>query len=216
MAVRIDFWFDFASTYSYLTLQRIAPLADAAGVEAAWRPFLLGPIFAEQGWSTSPFNIYPAKGAFMFRDMARRAEAYGLPFRAEGKLPVNSVSAARLALAALDLSPRTDGPALCRRISFAHWGEGRAIDDPAVLADCARDIGFDPEALAQHSATPALKPRLRESTDDAKRLGVFGAPSFTVGFTAGAAPELFWGDDQLEDALAWAQTGRMAPRRAAR
>lgn len=209
---RLSFWLEFASTYTYLTLQRIAPLAEAAGVHVDWRPFLLGPIFAAQGWSTSPFNVYPAKGAFMFRDMARRAEAYGLPFRAEGKLPVNSVAAARLAVAALDLSPDRDGPALCRRISFAQWGEARAIDDPEVLAACARDVGLDPEALSARAGAPELKPRLRENTEAAKRLGVFGAPSFTVGETN----ELFWGDDQLEDALAWATSGRLAPRRPAR
>lgn len=58
----IEFWFDFASTYSYLSAMRIEPLATDAGFEVYWKPFLLGPIFASQGWNGSPFNIYPAKG----------------------------------------------------------------------------------------------------------------------------------------------------------
>ena len=44
------------------------------GVALAWRPFLLGPIFAAQGWRDSPFNIYPAKGRYMWRDMERICE----------------------------------------------------------------------------------------------------------------------------------------------
>ena len=69
----LDFWFDFASTYSYLAAARIRPLAAAAKVQVRFRPFLLGPIFKAQGWDTSPFNLYEAKGRYMWRDMERLA-----------------------------------------------------------------------------------------------------------------------------------------------
>jgi 2-hydroxychromene-2-carboxylate isomerase len=69
MAV-LDFWFDFASTYSYPTALRIGALAGKAGVEVRFRPFLLGPIFKAQGWDTSPFNLYPAKGRHLARPRA--------------------------------------------------------------------------------------------------------------------------------------------------
>ena len=48
-APTLDFWFEFASTYSYPAAMRIAPLAEARGVMVRWRPFLLGPIFKAQG-----------------------------------------------------------------------------------------------------------------------------------------------------------------------
>jgi len=67
----IDFWFEFASTYSYPAAMRIASLAKTAGVAVRWRPFMLGPIFKAQGWETSPFNLYPAKGRNMWRDLER-------------------------------------------------------------------------------------------------------------------------------------------------
>ena len=69
----LDFWFDFASTYSYLAAARIRPLAAEAKVQVRFRPFLLGPIFKAQGWDTSPFNLYEAKGRYMWRDMERLA-----------------------------------------------------------------------------------------------------------------------------------------------
>ena len=70
-APALDFWFEFGSTYSYLAAMRIGALADGAGVEVRLRPFLLGPIFQAQGWNTSPFNLYPAKGRHMWRDLER-------------------------------------------------------------------------------------------------------------------------------------------------
>ena len=68
----MEFWFDFASTYSYLAAARIDQIA-----RVVWRPFVLGPIFARFGWQDSPFNLYPAKGAYMWRDMARTSERLG-------------------------------------------------------------------------------------------------------------------------------------------
>ena len=77
----LDFFYEFASTYSYIAALRIAPLAESAGVTVRWRPFLLGPIFKAQGWDTSPFNLYEAKGRYMWRDMERLAAELSLPFR---------------------------------------------------------------------------------------------------------------------------------------
>lgn len=62
MMAAIDFWYEFASTYSYPAAMRIERRAREAGVALRWRPFLLGPIFQTLGWNDSPFNIYAAKG----------------------------------------------------------------------------------------------------------------------------------------------------------
>ena len=97
----LDFWFDFASTYSYMTAVRIGPLAEAARVQVRFRPFLLGPIFKAQGWDTSPFNLYEAKGRHMWRDMERLAADRALPFRRPSAFPQNSVLPARVALSGM-------------------------------------------------------------------------------------------------------------------
>ena len=76
--MKIEFWYEFASTYSYLSAMRVEAAAKEQGVEVQWKPFLLGPIFNSQGWNDSPFNIYPAKGAYMWRDMERQCAAYDL------------------------------------------------------------------------------------------------------------------------------------------
>ena len=102
MSPSIYFWFEFASTYSYPAVMRIRPLAEAAGVTARFRPFLLGPIFKAQGWATSPFNLYPAKGRHMWRDLERLFADSNLPFRRPDPFPQHSLLAARVALAGLE------------------------------------------------------------------------------------------------------------------
>ena len=57
MPALLDFWFDFASTYSYPAAMRVEPLARQSGVMVRFRPFLLGPLFKAQGWPTSPFHL---------------------------------------------------------------------------------------------------------------------------------------------------------------
>ncbi|MFN3498505.1 MAG: 2-hydroxychromene-2-carboxylate isomerase, partial [Pannonibacter indicus] len=92
---RLDFWFEFASTYSYLTAMRIETVAKDRGIDLVWRPFLLGPIFARQGWDTSPFNLFPAKGRYMWREMERMCEDMGLPLTVPDPFPQNGLMAAR-------------------------------------------------------------------------------------------------------------------------
>ena len=199
-APALDFWFDFASTYSYLTAMRIAPLAEKASVRVRFRPFLLGAIFQAQGWTTSPFNLYPAKGLNMWRDLERSCADLRLPFRRPDPFPQNSLLAARVALIALD---QVWGEEFCRMLFRAEFAHGRRIDDAAVIADVLAtfDIEIDPVLAAARS--DAIKTRLRAQTEEAQRLGVFGAPSFTT-----ADGELFWGNDRLEAALAWQRAGR--------
>ena len=96
-AATLEFWYDLASPYAYLSAMRIDALAHADGVTVVWRPFLLGPIFSAQGWPTSPFVVYPAKGRYMARDMERLAAARGLAFRLPQVFPARSITAARIA-----------------------------------------------------------------------------------------------------------------------
>jgi 2-hydroxychromene-2-carboxylate isomerase len=134
----LEFWYEFASTYSYLSGMRIEREAEKAGVDISWRPFLLGPIFAAQGWTTSPFNLYPAKGRYMWRDMEREAAALGLPCRRPVQFPQNSLLAARVALLG---AAHSWGPAFTKGVFTAEFGEGRSISDPDLIADVLRSSG---------------------------------------------------------------------------
>ena len=192
----LDFWFEFASTYSYPASMRIAPLAKASGVELRWRPFALGPIFKAQGWHTSPFNLYPDKGRYMWRDLERICSALNLPFVRPEPFPQNSLLAARVALIGL---ANAWGEDYCRAVYRAEFGEGRAVSESATIAGILNELGQDADAVLKRAQSEAIKARLRTETEQAQRLGIFGAPSFVT-----ADGELFWGNDRLEAALNWA------------
>ncbi len=190
----IEYWFEFASTYSYISTMRLPDLAREAGVTVLWRPFLLGPIFAAQGWNTSPFNLYAAKGNYMWRDMERLADRHGLELHRPDPFPQNSLLAARVALVAPEGGAKV---AFCQNVFLAQFSARQDISDPDVIAACATAAKLPPDIL-DAAQTTENKHALRLATEEAGRLGIFGAPSFRVG------DELFWGDDRLEDALAWA------------
>ena len=192
--MKIDFWFEFASTYSYLSAMRLPAQAAKAGVTVRWRPFLLGPIFAAQDWNTSPFNIYAAKGNYMWRDMARQCDKLGLSLQKPNPFPQNGLLAARVATAAIDGRERVT---FIHNIYLAEFSEGLDISDPDVVAACASAAGL-PAGILDAAQSDATKSALRATTEDAAKKGLFGAPSFTVG------EELFWGDDRMEQALDWA------------
>ena len=193
----VEFWYEFASTYSYLSVMRIEAAAQAAGIEIAWRPFLLGPIFKAQGWDTSPFNVYPAKGRYMVRDIERIATARGLVFRMPETFPANGLEAARIALVG-----EAAGwcPDFTRAVFAAQFSRGEDISRPELLTSILASLGLDPVQVIAASCSGANKQALRSQTEAAVKRGVFGAPSFTT-----ADGELFWGDDRLEQALAWAK-----------
>jgi 2-hydroxychromene-2-carboxylate isomerase len=195
----LDFWFDFASTYSYLAAARIRPLAAAANVQVRFRPFLLGPIFKAQGWDTSPFNLYEAKGRYMWRDMERLAAGLNLPFRRPDPFPQNSVLPARVALVGL---AQGWGEDFSVAVYTAQFVEDGRIDEPHTLAEILSFMNVDAQAALEAAQSDDIKLRLRSEVEAAQMLGVFGAPSFTT-----ADGELFWGNDRLEQALAWAKRG---------
>jgi 2-hydroxychromene-2-carboxylate isomerase len=182
----MQFWFDFASTYSYVAALRIADECAKAGVEVEYKPFLLGPIFNELlGIKDSPFNVQPVRGRYMWRDLERLCAKYGLPWRKPSVFPRGSVLASRVCCAA-------PTGAVVRAIYRANFAEDRDIADPAVLAEIAG------AAAVERAGSQEVRAQLRANTDEATRLGIFGAPDFLVG------GELFFGQDRLDDAIAWA------------
>ena len=192
----VEFWFEFASTYSYLSVMRIERAAEAAGVDIEWNPFLLGPVFLALGWNDSPFNIYPPKGRYMWRDLERLAEKEGLPFRRPSRFPRNGLLAARVALVGVEegwVAP------FARAVMTANFAEDREIGEEAVIGEILGTLGLPAAEVITRAQADANKLALRCQTERAAELGLFGAPSFRVG------EELFWGNDRLEDALAWAR-----------
>ena len=191
----IEVWFEFGSNYSYLAALRIEALAHEAGVAVLWRPFLLGQIFRELGWSSSPFVLQGVKGRYMWRDMEREAAKYGLPWRRPSAFPRTALLPMRVAT--LGAHAPWIGE-FCRRVMAQNWVEDRAIDDPAPALEALSGLVADPDAVLAAALGADNKLRLRANTASAAARGIFGAPTFFVG------DEMFWGNDRLDDAIALA------------
>jgi 2-hydroxychromene-2-carboxylate isomerase len=196
MTRQIDFWFDFASTYSYLAALRIEPLAVAKGVKVNWRPFLLGPVFTAMGWNDSPFNIYPSKGRYMWRDMERLCKQYDFPLKKPSRFPRNGLRPARIICANNEAPWVAD---FARAVFTAGFAMDQDIGERDVVAGLLSGLGLDAESLITAAESPEGKDLLRRQSEEAFNLDIFGAPSFIVG------GEMFWGNDRLEQALDWAQ-----------
>lgn len=200
---QLEFWYDFASSYSYLTATRIEPMARAAGVEITYRPFLLGPIFKAQGFDTSPFVVNPVKGQYMARDIGRIAAARGIAFRLPEPFPAHSLTAARIGMVAEEegwIGPFT-------RAAFdAEFAGAANIAAPDVLVQILGDLGQDATRVMARIGSVDVKSALRARTEAAAAKGLFGAPTFIT-----EDGEIFWGDDRLEQALAWATGTRTSP-----
>ena len=154
---RLEFWYEFASNYSYLSVMRSRTWRGWR--RGHWRPFLLGPIFKSQGWDTSPFNLYPVKGRYMIRDMQRLAESRGLPFVMPPTFPANGLKAARLALIGADegwIEPFT------RAVFEAEFGRGEDIAQPAVIEKALSGLGLDSASLLARAEEPEIKQRLKD------------------------------------------------------
>ncbi|HKY06951.1 MAG TPA: 2-hydroxychromene-2-carboxylate isomerase [Candidatus Binatia bacterium] len=193
-APTVAFWFDFASTYSYPAAMRIEDAAQRYGCHVQWRPFLLGPIFKAQGWPDSPFNVYPVKGRYMWRDLERLCEGLQIPFCKPLEFPRRSLLATRVACVFEEADWVS---AFAKRVYIANFAGDSDIAEPAVLLECLNGLVEDPEAILRAAHSQEAKARVRRNTEEAIRLGIFGAPTFLAG------NEMFWGNDRLEAALQW-------------
>ncbi len=185
MSKTIEFFWDAASSYTYLASTRIETLAQRCEAQLVWKPFLLGKVFEATG--NSPPVSVPAKGKHLFEDMRRWARHYGIPFQFPKVFPVNSVAALRIACAL----PPAQHAGWAKAVLHRYWGLGEDISQPDVLKSVALELKLDGEKLLAATQTQAVKDQLRANTDEAVKRGVFGAPAFFVG------DQLFWGNDRL-------------------
>jgi 2-hydroxychromene-2-carboxylate isomerase len=199
MAAHLEFWFEFASTYSYPAAHAVEAAASARGVAVKWRSFLLGPIFAAQGWNDSPFNIYPAKGRYMWRDLARICAAQGLPLKQPSQFPRGSLLAARIACRFADEAWVGE---FVRRVYSANFADDADIASPFVIGKVLADMGQVPAPILQVAQAQETKDAFRAQAERAVQIGIIGAPSFVVD------GEVFWGGDRLTQALDWARGKR--------
>jgi 2-hydroxychromene-2-carboxylate isomerase len=197
MSPQLDFWVSIGSTYTYLAVMRAEEAAATAGVALRWRIFSVRQIMIEQ--NNIAFRGKPVKAAYMWRDIARRAAMRGLAPKLPAPYPLEEFDLAnQVAVLGLERGWGRD----YIRAAYRLWFEkGMRAGEGANLAAALGGLGLDPETVTAEARGDAVRAAYLAATGEAKRIGVFGAPSFVAG------DEVFWGDDRLEDALSWARYG---------
>ena len=195
MSASIDFFFFYGSTYTYLSVMRIEQAAAEAGVDVNWRPFNVRAIMLEM--DNIPFATKPAKAAYMWRDLERRAARYGIDYRRQPQYPVDpDLLANRVGVLAADEGWCPD----YTKASYRAWFlEDRPLGVDDNVEHVLRSLDKDPAAVIDAANADDTVQRLEDETAAARALGIFGSPTFAVD------GEIFWGDDRLEDALAWSK-----------
>lgn len=191
----LEFWFDFASPYSYLSVMRIDDLAQEARLAIRWRPFLLGPIFKSFGWSNSPFVLQKQKGDYMWNDMARQCRKYGLPWSRPSVFPRLSVLPVRIGLYGAEQPWVSE---FCKRVMLLNFATDQDIAADTNIAAALDQLRLPAAQIIAAALSEANKTKLRAQTEQAMARAIFGAPTFFVN------GEMFWGNDRLDDAIAYA------------
>lgn len=190
----LEFWFEFGSNYSYLSVMRIADAAARLSVPVRWKPFLLGPIFRSFGWKNSPFVLQKAKGDYVWKDMVRQCHKYQLPWVQPSTFPRAAVLPLRVALVGAEEDWMG---AYCQHMMLRNFAQDKDIDSAEAVTEVLEQLRLPAQQILRAAKSDANKLKLRQQTETAQAKGIFGAPTFLVG------EEMFWGNDRLDEALAY-------------
>jgi 2-hydroxychromene-2-carboxylate isomerase len=190
----IDFWFSIGSTYTYLSVMRLQKVEQEAGVRFRWRPFSVRALMQEM--DNKPFIGKPVKAKYMWRDIQRRAALYGIPVNVPVDYPLQHFDLAnRIAIVA-----QKEG--WCEqyvRASYKLWfQDGIPAGEEQNLTKCLKESNQSLDRVTNLANSDLISDAYQAATSEARSLGIFGSPSFVVN-----GEELFWGDDRLEDAIAF-------------
>jgi 2-hydroxychromene-2-carboxylate isomerase len=194
----IEFFFDFASPYSYIALSSFDALAAKYKRSVSYRPILLGAAFKVSG--VAVLVDIPLKGDYAKHDFARSARFYGVPFKLPATFPIATVNTAR-AMLWLQSTGSAKSFSFMQRALQSYFVEDRNINDVAVIGDIARELGIDAAAMQAATQDQAIKDKLKAQVDEAIARGVFGAPYMFID------GEPFWGHDRLPQVERWLATG---------
>ena len=189
MSKTLEFFFDLGSPATYLAYTQLPALCAETGTQLVYQPMLLGGVFKATG-NASPITV-PAKGRYMFNDLARYAKRYNVTLKFNPHFPINTLVLMR-AVTGIQLRQPERFQAFIDCLFRAIWVEGRNLGDPAGVAAVLTEAGFDPDEVLALANDDRTKTALKDKTEEAIQRGVFGAPSMFVG------NDMFFGQDRLD------------------
>ena len=191
----IDFWFSIGSTYTYLSVNRIAEVAKKENLSIIWKPFSVRKIMMDM--DNIPFTppSKKVKSDYMWRDIERRAKFYGFDAKVPAPYPLKEFDLAnQIAILGMNEGWGVDYVTL----TYKRWfQEGK---EPAIepnLSEILNELNLNRDEVNKNANSEGIKSQYLRNTDNAYKQGVFGSPTFIY------EGEVFWGDDRLEDCIKW-------------
>ena len=191
----IDFWFSIGSTYTYLSVNRLADVSKKENIKFNWYPFSVRKIMMDM--DNIPFTppSKKIKSDYMWRDIERRAKFYGFFANVPTPYPLKEFDLAnQLAI----LGMKEGWGVEYVTLTYKRWfQQGK---EPAIepnLSEILNELNLNKEEVIKNSNSANIKNQYLQNTENAYKAGVFGSPTFIY------KGEVFWGDDRLEDCIKW-------------
>ena len=192
----IDFYFSIGSTYTFLSVTRILDIEKKNDIKFNWKPFSVRAIMKEM--NNIPFpKDKKNKVDYMWRDIERRAEGYGFFAKTPVPYPLSEFDLAnKLAILGIKEGWGIDYV----RLTYKRWfQEGKEPATEPNISEICTELKLDKEKIILEAKSDEIDKEYSSNTDSARNNKIFGSPSFVVN------NEIFWGDDRMEDAIAWSK-----------
>jgi len=192
----IDFYFSIGSTYTYLSVTRILDVEKKHGVKFSWKPFSVRIIMNEMNNHPFPDNK-KNKVDYMWRDIERRAQAYGFFAKTPVPYPLTQFDLAnKLAI----LGFKENWGVNYVRTTYKRWfNEAKEPATEPNISEICEELKLDKDKIIAKANSEEIEEEYLSNTNNARKNKIFGSPSFIVN------NEIFWGDDRMEDAINWSK-----------
>ena len=198
MTIQLDCYYSLSSPWAYFAGPQLQDIVRRHRAKLVLKPYDFQAVVLQTGGI--PIRTRPApRRSYHSEELARWRDYLGMPLNVEPKYypqamptdPEWNKYAGWMVIAAqqqgLDAFP------LSHALLRALWAEERDTSQAEVRIAIADANGYDGRALHALENAPATRQEYQRFSDDAVRLGVFGAPTFIID----GGGERYWGQDRL-------------------
>lgn len=187
--MKITFFFDYISPYSYLAWRNLHELVHTTNADIIYKPILFAGLLNHWG-QKGPAEISP-KRDYVFTHCLRYATKNNIEFTMPKFHPFNPLTCLRLSLQEVAGNNQTK---VMKALWEGGWIYGRDLGDQREISRILLENDLPAELLMNEAEKTENKEKLKQNTEEAIELGVFGVPTFVT-----TDNTLFWGIDSMED-----------------
>jgi len=185
-----EFFFDFASPYTFLAHKQIREIEKENSIKVKYMPVLLGGLLKSFGIKA---NVdIPVKGKYMIKDCKLCAEKKSIDFKFNAYFPIITLNLMRCVLIA---EKKGFHEIFINKVFDSIWKDGLNLNDNFIFEKLLKNLDINPKTFLMDAIDEKNKNELKKRTEAAAQRGVFGLPTFIVN------NKMYWGQDRLDFAI---------------